>query len=147
MNEDQFQKNNKLFIICMISLVTALGLLAFSLYILPVLFWHAYYNVPEFVSTLHEWLKENYAFTESGANWTVFLIFFIPGIIASIITYIMTNIIENNENHFTEEMPTQNPVFQEESNESFSITMKVISLIVLVVVAVLFAEWFFSVTL
>jgi len=146
MIEGQNPKNNKLFIVCMISLVMALSLVAFSFYIFPHLIWQASYDVPEFIGELREWFKEGYGYPESKANWSVFLMFFIPGIIASIITYIITNIIDKTDDVEAAAVRTQQTT-TDEPQESMGIALKVLFLVCVVFLVVFFAEWFFSATL
>lgn len=147
MSEGPFQQHNNLFITCMISMVMALSLLAFSLYIFPYLIWHWVYDIPGFISDWREWLKDYHNYTESGAAWSVFLMFFIPGLIASLTTYIITNILEKMDSNEKVETLEPQRLISDNAEESLSITMKVLILIALVIAAVFFAEWFFSVTL
>lgn len=95
MEYDRYQHNKILFIISITSLVIGLSLLAFSLFILPNLIWALNYDVPTFIYIWSENLKENYNFTITGAHSIVFLIFFIPAILAIFIAYLTSNIIDN----------------------------------------------------
>lgn len=147
MNEFERRKNNNLFIGGLISLILALGLMGFAVYILPFLIWNLGYDVPEFVSTFREWLRDSYSYSKSMSTWFIFFLFFIPGAISAIITYVLTRLLDRNGETETDKTDSEIVSFDEGSNESVGLALKVLALVGLVIAAVFFAEWFFSATL
>lgn len=147
MDNDFNQKNNKLYIICMICLVLSLCLTAFAIYIFPVIFWNIRYDIPEFVGSLQGWFVDNYNFQANSANWIVILLFLVPGILAGIATQVITRMIENSESEQMVEKPQSSAPVSDSSGDSLGFALKVLFLVLLVIAAVFFSEWFFSATL
>ncbi|WP_028388500.1 hypothetical protein [Legionella fairfieldensis] len=143
MEHDRYEQNSKLFVIGLLCLLLSLTLLAFGLYILPYLLWNWRYDIPDFVLSWREWLKEYYNFTDSGASWLIFLVFFIPAIICGFISRWASNYIDNQINGI---VPAPEPQKHREEikrdlQESFGFGLKIFLLIILVLVAVTALEW------
>ncbi|MBA4697189.1 MAG: hypothetical protein H2069_07370 [Legionella sp.] len=131
MESDRYQKNSKLFIIGIISLLFSLSLLAFSLYILPYLLWDLFYRVPAFVLNWREGIKNFYEISELGAAWIVFLIFIIPAVFFGYISYLTSNYIDDrifNPAPLTTEKPE---VEKKELRETFGWVFKILGMILL----------------
>lgn len=141
MEKDRYQQNSKLFVIGLLCLLISLSLFAFGLYILPYLLWNLSYNVPEFVYTTREWLKEYYNFTESGASWTIILFFIIPALITGYISHLASNYIDNQIHGIEREKSTKISEIKKGVRETFEFGFKILLLIILVLIAVAFVQW------
>ncbi|STX29102.1 transmembrane protein [Legionella beliardensis] len=146
MEHDRYQHNKMLFIISIASLIIGLTLLAFSLYILPNLIWDLNYDVPSFIYLWSESLKQNYNFTNIGARLVVFLIFFIPAILATFIAYLTSNTIENELYGFTPpEREFRTKAVKDSSKETLLVTLQLLIIIGLVIAGVYSIHWLLSV--
>ncbi|WP_454782363.1 hypothetical protein [Legionella sp. WA2022007384] len=151
MEQDRFGNNSKLYILGMICLVLCLGLLFYSLYILPYLAWGLNYNVPEVVMTLLSSLQDDYNYTVGASKVIVWLIFFVPSLITGLISYFVSNHIDNNlyksELHTKEEQ--ENPPSKQigkEIKESAGFGLKILSLMILIVTAIFLLQYLIGVT-
>lgn len=95
MEKDRFSNNHKLYILGLVCLVLCLGFLFFSLFILPFLIWQLNYNVPDFISAILNLFQEEYGYSDESSKTIVWLIFFIPGVITGLISYLVSNYIDN----------------------------------------------------
>ncbi|KTD75072.1 hypothetical protein [Legionella waltersii] len=142
-------QNDKLFILGIICLVLALGLLFFSLYILPYIIWEFNYDVPDFILTMINDYQGNYSYSQGSSKAIVWLYFFIPSLIFGYISYYISNYIDKNaqdlQNPTEEESkePTKN---KESLKESASLGIKLLSIIVLIFAVVFILQEFFAVT-
>lgn len=141
MEPDRFQQNSKIFLVGLICLLLCLSLLAFGFYILPYLLWNWSYKVPGSVLVLREWLRENYAFSEMGASWLIFLIFFIPAIICGLISQWSSNYIEKKMYGLDRVSPEKHLEIHKDVQESISFGLKILLLILLVLAGVILLEW------
>ena len=146
MEQDRFGNNNKLYIVGIVCLVLSLGLLLFSLYILPYLLWELNYNVPSFIIDLLETLQDDYLYTPSGSKWVVWLIFFIPSVITGFISYLVSNYIDNkiygiqSKSAESGEKLTAEEI-QKQIKESASLGGQILALMVLIVVVILLIQY------
>lgn len=85
------KNNNTIFIVGVICVVLSVGLLLFSLYIAPFLIWDLDYDVPDIVTDMTSTLQDNYDYSRAGSKFIAWLVFFIPGLIASGISYYISN--------------------------------------------------------
>ncbi|MGQ3887738.1 hypothetical protein ACQUW5_01745 [Legionella sp. CNM-1927-20] len=146
MEHDRYQHNKTLFIISIISLVAGLSLFLFALFILPNLIWKLNYNVPSFIYIWSEDLKQHYNFTDVGANTVVFLIFFLPAILATLIAYLTSNSIENELYGFTTtESDLRKKAVKNSSREGLLVIVQILIFIVLVISGVYTLHWLLSV--
>lgn len=143
MEQDRYQQNSKLFIIGLICLLSSLSLFFFSLYIMPYLIWSWSYNVPGFIISLREWLKQSYNYTNSGASWLIISTFLIPAIICGWVSYRASNSIDNEIYGIKREKISieYSEELKRDVQETFSFGSKLFLLIILVIVAVLVIQW------
>lgn len=94
MAEESNSNNDKIFILGVVCLVLSLGFLLFSLYIVPFLLWDLAYDVPDMVTNMTSTLQEDYDYSSAGSKLIVWLMFFIPGLIAGCISYYISNRID-----------------------------------------------------
>lgn len=142
MEEDRFEHNHLLFIVCMLSLITSLSLLGFSLYLLPHAFWGFNYALPEFVFSWEEYLTDDYGLNPMGAKRWLFLFFFISGLITGLVAYFTSNKIENELVELQEKKEYEDKEAKEEASEQlFLFGVKLVLLISFIIFLVSFLEW------
>lgn len=139
MEYDRYQQNSKLFVIGIICLLMSLALLAFGLYILPYLLWNWGYNVPEFVLSWREWLKEEYSYSDQVASWLVICVFLVPAIFCGYISQWISNYIDNQI--YGIEKPSNSPEEEMEVKKDLHFGLKIALLIILVLVLVALVQW------
>lgn len=137
MERDRYQQDKPLFFVFIISLVIALTLLAFAIYIFPPMVLEWKYDIPEFTFTWREWFKQHYEMYEERAGLMVFLIFFVPGIIASLSAYFSGKTIEDEVQGITK--ATSSPV-REDINATASFSLKLLSILIALVLLVFLAQ-------
>lgn len=142
-------QNNKLFIFGIICLVISLGLLFFSLYILPYLIWEFNYDVPDFIITLISNYQDNY-YSLTASKTIVWLYFFIPAVFFGFVSYFVSNYIDKHtpelQNPEEEEQKQESNLNRESLKESASLGGKLIAIIILIFVVVLIMQEFISIT-
>lgn len=141
MEADRYQKNRKLFILSMLSLIVSLSLFAFSFYVLPYLVFAWRYDIPEFIVNWQVWFTEGMGFAERKANVLIFFSCFIPALIAGYISYWSSNKIENEIYGITPKKPVDEKNFGEEVKDTFSFGFRLSLIILLIVVGVFLLEW------
>ena len=145
MEQDRYQKNHKLFILGLFSLVLSLSLFAFSLYLLPNLFFGATYDVPWFIANWVTGLHYAYDISEPAASKIVFLVFFLSALIFAIIAYISSNRIDDQI--YSTELEIIKPVkVKRGTTGALRLALQILFAIVLVFLAVLFVEWLLNIS-
>jgi len=145
MEYDRYAQNKGLFIISMISLLIFFICAAFALYIMPALVWNWHYDVPEFTITFREWIRRAYELTESIAGFWVFVIFLSIGIIAGLISKSTSNQIENEIYKIEPEEAINQTALKKDLQQSMSLSLKIIVLILLTVALVFLVEWLIAI--
>lgn len=147
MEYDRFKNNNKLYIIGIISLITALSFLFFSLFIAPFLIWNLNYDVPDIITILMTFFEEHYDFRPTTSKLIVWLIFFIPSMIAGYISYYVSNKIDDQifriNNPSTIESQDVKQAIERSHREwieSASLGFKIICLMIAIVAVILFLQ-------
>lgn len=141
MEEDRYQKTHTPFILGLLSLVLALTLFAFFLYLLPHTLFSWQYNVPEFILDWREWLEYKYNFTEPVASKYILFLFFGLAMIFTIIAYIASHLIDNQL--LPHEMGDMNkPVkFKKNGREALNLGLKIFVIIIIVFILGALFEW------
>ncbi|CAM2909340.1 hypothetical protein [Legionella worsleiensis] len=145
MEQDRFSANNRLYVLGIISLILALGLFFFSMYILPFLIWNLHYDVPEFLTHLITFIEKRYDYGEVASKTISWLVFFLPGLVAGYISYYISNHIDDQilglaKQTETEEKPGATLDLQTDIKESLSLTAKIILWMILIVFVLLLLE-------
>ncbi|KTD68305.1 MULTISPECIES: hypothetical protein [Legionella] len=151
MEQDRFGSNSKLYILGMICLVLCLGLFFFSLYILPYLAWGLNYNVPAIVLDLLGSLQDEYNYTVGASKLIVWLIFFVPSMITGLISYFVSNHIDNNlyKSELKVEEEEENPPTKQigkEIKESAGLGLKILGLMILIVLVIFLLQYLIQAT-
>lgn len=131
MVEDRYAVNKPLYTLGMLCLICALALLMFALYIVPRLLWGLHYDVPGFVTEGQVWFQEEWLWSQSAANWTMFAIFFVPGVLLACISDWVSKRIESQ----MPELPVK-PILAEAhqaSRKNRVIVLQLVSVILLIV--------------
>lgn len=152
MEADRYQQNHKLFIIGLLSLVSSLLLLFFSLFLLPHLLLGWNYDVPEFIAYWREWITEQFAISEVWASRIIFMFFIFISIILGLIAHIASSRIEKQiypdetpetsvkpEYRVEEEIPPK--IF---NKESMPVYLHVLGVVFLAAAAAFLVHWFVS---
>ena len=128
MEQDRYQKNHKLFIVGLLSLILGLSLVAFSLFILPNLFFGWHYDVPEFIANWVAWLQDAYELSSTAASKLTFFFFFLLGLFFAVIAYFSSNRIDNQI--YSSELEISKPV---ESKKGSQGTLRLVLQILFIV--------------
>lgn len=144
---DRYEQNRMLFIIGILCLIVSLSLITFSLYILPTMLWSWLYSTPEFLFIWRENLTETYGYTETSSGLIVFLIFFLPGAFAGLLSVLISNRIDKQAlGLIVKEEDTSEPQSRvsQEIKESFGFGAKIFLLSLGVILAVWLLNWLLS---
>lgn len=147
MEFDRYKGHHKLYIFGIISLILCLSFLFFSLYILPFLTWYAHYDVPDFVSAMISYFQEGYLWSAATASFVVWLLFFIPSLIAGFISYRISNYIDNQllgiepKTMTKEEAILRSIEMRRDIRESASLGFKIFMLMLIIVLAILLLQF------
>ncbi|VEB36076.1 transmembrane protein [Legionella sainthelensi] len=136
MEQDRFSHNQKLYILGMVCLLLSLGLFVFSLYIIPFFIWDLNYNVPYFILALLNLFQEEYNYSVETSKVIVWFIFFIPSIVTGLISYVVSNYIDN-QIYKAEQKNEENQgnLYKQEKRimrrESVAFSLKILGLMIL----------------
>ena len=141
MEADRYQKNHKLYIIGIFSLVIGLSLLTFSLYMLPHLLFGWRYDIPSFIMFWREWLQSEYQYNGPAASKLIFLFFFSLALIFVVIAYFSSNRLDSDI--LSKELhDNSNPVEPPKSNrEGLHLGLKILFIIVIIFVISALFQW------
>lgn len=147
MAEDKYLQHKKLFFSAMIFFVLGLSLFIFAIYIVPYLVWGWNYDVPEFIFNWREWLRDTYDLSDKAAKRIIFLCILVPGIIIGIITHFIINNIEHKvlDEDFEEVEPVKKRLENTDLRNTVIFSLRLISLIVLVILVLFSIEWLLTV--
>ncbi len=143
MEEDRYKKNSSLFIIAMLAMTIGFVLLAFTLYILPFLLFGWIYDVPSGIIYLQEWVHTSLDFTESDADKLILSFFTGLALIFIVVAYITSNRIENQIFKQGEEEPKKRAHLSVDTQESFSLTLKLLLVIIVIFILAYLVPWYF----
>lgn len=136
MEQDRFSHNQKLYILGMVCLLLSLGLFVFSLYIIPFFIWDLNYNVPYFILALLNLFQEEYDYSIAASKVIVWFIFFIPSIVTGLVSYVVSNYIDN-QIYKAEQKNEENQgnLYKQEKGimrqESVAFSLKILGLMIL----------------
>jgi len=144
MEIDRYERNNKVFLLAMISMITSLTLLGFILYILPYLMFDWVYNVPEFIAAWEEWFVDNYNYSNHGARRFLLFLFVLLDFFCIIVAYLTSNTIEKQI--FKSEIQSTIIPTKKNNNvdsEGLNLSLKIIFIIFIVLFIGMFFQWLF----
>lgn len=136
-----FQENKALYIVGIIGLILAMVLIAFSLYLLPHLLFGWVYDVPGWVIIWRENLVRTYDIGDQFASFVIFLIFFIPGLLAFYVAYVASNRLDNDI-YIRNRNEAKQIILKRDISSTTNILLKIIIIVILVIIAAELFEWF-----
>lgn len=143
MEQDRYQKNHKVFIIGLFSLVVSLSLFALSFYTMPSLVFGWNYDTPASIVNIIEWLQYSYNYTAAGAAKVVFLVIFLLALFFAGVAYFCSNRIDNQIYSAELESKKQPNNAQSGAKEDgFRLVLKILFFTLLIFVAAALFEWF-----
>ncbi|MFT4057928.1 MAG: hypothetical protein QM652_00105 [Legionella sp.] len=146
MEYERFGGNSKLFIFGIICLVISLGLLFFSLYILPYFLFEWNYDVPDFILNLLTIYQDNYHYTLAGSKFIVWMLFFVPCVLTGLASYFVSRYLDSKmygpETPPIEEQEKNTEELQKQIKESVSLGGKILGLMIAIVVIILLLQYF-----
>lgn len=95
MEPDRFQYSPRIYIIGLICMIISMALFGLGAYIFPNIAFGLIYRIPNFIFEWINLIQVAYELTEKNAGWLVLVIIFFLGFVASIITYAVSNRIDN----------------------------------------------------
>jgi hypothetical protein len=81
------ERNDKFFLLGLVSLAVSLFLFPLAIYILPQAYFGWTYHIPDFISNFNEYLQDAFGMTRRSASWTVFYSIFLMAIVFANIAY------------------------------------------------------------
>ena len=94
MEADRYQKHHVAYISGLFCLIASIGLFAFSLFLLPYLFFGWQYSVPEFITDFSAFLQDKHALSNNAIAWVICFILDFPAVILFIIADVLSNRID-----------------------------------------------------
>ena len=149
MEADRYQKNHKVFIIGLISLLIGLSGLALTLYLLPHLLFGWHYDTPEFIVFWRHWLQSEQGFTEAAASKLVLLFFFSLAVIFGAIAYFSSNRIDSeilSAELEAPELPEQSRELKPSTREGLGLGLKILFLMAIIFMLAALLEWAIHIT-
>lgn len=146
MEADRYQKHHVAYIAGLFCLITSIGLFAFSLFLLPYLFFNWQYNVPEFVTDFSALLQDKYSLSNSAVGWVICFALDFPAVILFAIADVLSNRIDKeiygiqNSRNSTPNTQASQPTEQ----ESGKLVFKIVMLILIIFIVAQFFHWVIS---
>ncbi len=94
MEPDRYQQHHLAYISGLICLFASIGLFAFSLFLLPYLFFAWQYNVPDFIIYFSANLQAKYEISRSTVAWVICFALDFPAIILFVVADVLSNRID-----------------------------------------------------
>ncbi len=146
MEQDRYKKNHFSYIAGMLSLITSLGLFAFSLFLIPNLIFGWHYALPGFLIDLMAMLESDYGMGPSSVNWLLFGILDLPAVVLFIMADILSNKIDNEiyeVNRFVPEAQTRKNVENSDLEESGGLFLRMTMIVIVVFLVAGVFQWLF----
>ncbi len=95
MEQDRFIQHQKLYVTGIVCLLLSLILFFISIYILPFLIWNLHYHVPYAIDAMINFFSDGDHYSSAVSKLFTWLVFFIPAVVAGLISYFISNYIDN----------------------------------------------------
>ena len=142
MEPDRYKQNHMAYVIGLICLLSSIGLFAFSLFLMPYLFFDWHYNVSGFVIEFTTMLQEHYGLSKSGVAWAVCFALDFPAVILFLVADILSNRIDKQIYGLANSRPsTHNNVDNASTQEETSVWL-IVKIILLILVVFIVARFF-----
>lgn len=149
MEQDRYEQNHVLFIVGLISLISCLGLLLFTLFMLPHLVFGWHYAVPEFISYFREWIVSTYGLNISQARLVVFGILSTLVLLSGYISYYASTQIDDKlytlKTPIVEDPPKSTKKLSQSTKESIRYFLIVLGVIIIVFSSTVGFHWMISI--
>lgn len=148
MEQDRYQENHVLFIVGLISLLLCLGLLFFTLFMLPHLLFGWRYDVPEFISYVREWISSGFGLSSRQASSVIFVFFSIWVFVFGLVAYYASSRIDNkiySIGQFTKENTAKpSKKLSQGMKESLRFFLLVLGILIIAFAATFGFQWMIS---
>jgi len=144
MEPDRFQHSPKVYIIGLVCMIISMALFGFGAYIFPRIAFHFMYRIPDFIFEWINFVQIAYDLNEKNAGWLILIIIFSLGLIASIITYAVSNRIEN-EIYSIEPQKLDEQKPSKEWKEAGPLILKIVLILVVVFLSAKLFHWVISI--
>lgn len=137
-----------LFAVGMLAMVLSFAMFAFVLYILPHIFFHWHYDVPEFVIQLETWYQTQQSLQGFMLVIAIFTPFILAGLVFAYIAKKANLIIERDHEldaHHELEPEFRNQRFERDQSESLTMGLKLLAIIAIVLLALFLVEYLINV--
>lgn len=81
------ERNDKFFLLSLVSLAASLFLFPLALYLLPQAWLGWNYHIPDFLLNFNDYLQASFGLTHEKASWAIFYLLFLSGLIFSGLAY------------------------------------------------------------
>lgn len=142
MEPDRYQQNHVAYISGLICLLSSIGLFAFSLFLLPYLFFDWQYKVPGFVIHFTIMLQENYALSQSGVAWATCFALDFPAVILFVVADIVSNRIDKQIYGLANSKPTTRNNADNASSQEETSGWLIVKIILIILVVFIVARFF-----
>lgn len=149
MEPDRYQQHHLAYISGVICLFVSIGLFAFSLYLLPYLFFSWQYSVPAIVTNFSAILQDKYAVSTSGLAWVICFVLDFPALILFVIADVLSNRIDTqiyrNQGSELIHVRAVQPVIKDATEvDSKRLVVKIVLLIIIIFIIAQFFHWVIS---
>jgi len=142
MEPDRFQQNKKYYIVGLACLIMSMTLFGIGAYILPHVAFGMVYTIPDFIFEWTNLIQVAYGLSEKSSGWLVLLIFLVFGFLFSLVTYILSNRIDN-EIYATEEpdavVEEKKPI--KGGSETGPLVLKIVLILGFIYIVSKFFQW------
>ena len=140
-------KNDKYFLVGLISLAITLFLLPFACYLLPSVLFGWTYHIPDFVFAWTDTLQDMFSLNSQQASWAVWGIFFVSAAFFAVIAYVTSTKIKDEKPKISVRLSTDAdevmPV-KKDTRENLFLAIKIIAIIVLMFLLAQGLQWVMS---
>ncbi len=144
MEPDRYQHSPKVYIIGMVCMIVSMGLFGLGAYILPNVIFGLIYSIPDFIFDWTNLVQIAYGLNEKKAGWLVLAIIFLLGFLASIVTYAVSNRLDN-EIYDIQTDKTDDEDISEKWKDTGPLILKIIFILVLVFTIAKLFQWAISI--
>lgn len=141
MEPDRFQHSPKVYTIGLICMIISLALFGLGAYIFPNIVFGVSYQIPHYIFDWVSLIQNAYDLNEKQAGWLVLMVIFLLGLVASIITYAVSNRIENEIYEIEPEKVDEHQELHHKPNESGPLILKIIFILGIIFLSAELFEW------
>lgn len=144
MEPDRYQQNQRFYITGLVCLISSMVFFGVGAYIFPHVAFGLTYNLPGFVFEWVNLIQSAYDVSEKTAGWFIFLIFFVLGLLFSLVTYIASRHIDNEIYAIEEPEVVDEKKQQKNMRETGPFILKILLLIGVIFLIAELIHWVIS---